>query len=147
MVLKSIPDIRMFWSNDERITNQWWNFEPFKRISTFPPVYKDIAFIVSKDKFIKDIEQTWKSWEIRLINNVDSFEVTSIARDISGWLIEEVKVVDIFENAKKFGEEKKSVCIRLVFRSLDRTLTNEEINIVYFKIRERLEKELWFELR
>ncbi|HBB04801.1 TPA: hypothetical protein DCZ39_08175 [Patescibacteria group bacterium] len=61
--------------------------------------------------------------------------------------MEEVRVIDIFENDKKFGNDKKSVCVRITFRSLERTLTNEEINIAYFKIREKLEKELNYELR
>jgi phenylalanyl-tRNA synthetase beta subunit len=62
-------------------------------------------------------------------------------------LIEEVKVIDIFENDKKFGVDQKSVCVRIAFRSLERTLTNEEINVAYFKIRDKLEKELNYQLR
>jgi phenylalanyl-tRNA synthetase alpha chain len=62
-------------------------------------------------------------------------------------LIEEVKVIDIFENDKKFWSDKKSVCMRITFRSLEKTLTNEEINIMYFKIRDKLEQELSYHLR
>lgn len=151
MALKKIPDIRILWSNDPRITKQWWNLEPYKEVSNFPPVYKDISFFTWCDKFIKDEEKSQKEWWIELTteSEADLFELSSIIRDLAldAWnLIEEVKLIDIFENSKKFGD-KKSVCIRITFRSLERTLTNEEINEVYFKIRERLESDLWYELR
>lgn len=147
MALKKIPDIRIFRSEDKRITSQWWHLGAYKEVSNFPPVYKDISFLTSKDKFIKDIAESEKSGEIELINEADSFDLAGIARDVSGWLIEEVKVIDIFENDAKFGPDKKSVCIRITFRSLERTLTNEEINIAYFNIRDKLERELGYELR
>ena len=147
MALKKVPDIRILWSDDERITSQWWNLNPYKEVSNFPPVYKDISFITSKDKFVKNEKEMEKSWKIELINEADSFDLAGIARDVSWWLIEEVRVIDIFENDKKFGEDKKSVCVRISFRSLERTLTNEEINVAYFKIRNKLEKELNYKLR
>lgn len=147
MALKKVPDIRIFWSEDKRITSQWWNLNPYKEVSVFPPVFKDISFLTSKDKFVKDEKEMAKSWKLELLNEADSFDIAGIARDVSWWLIEEVRVIDIFENDSKFGTDKKSVCIRITFRSLERTLTNDEINIAYFKIREKLEKELWYELR
>jgi phenylalanyl-tRNA synthetase alpha chain len=101
----------------------------------------------TKDRFIQDEAESKKSGKIELINEWDSFDIAGIAREIWDWLIEEVKVIDIFENDNKFWNNKKSVCIRITFRSLEKTLTNDEINITYFKIREKLEKELWYELR
>ena len=147
MALKKVSDIRILWSDDKRITSQRWNLNPYKEVSNFPPVYKDISFLTSKDKFVKDTKEMEKSWKIELINEADSFDLAGIARDVSGWLIEEVKVIDIFENDKKFGADQKSVCVRIAFRSLERTLTNEEINVAYFKIRDKLEKELNYQLR
>lgn len=147
MALKKIPDIRIFWSQDKRITSQRWNFAPYKEVSVFPPVYKDISFFVSKEKFIKDEEEMKKSGKIELVNESDSFEIAGIVRDVAEWLIESVWVIDIFENDKLFGPDAKSVCIRITFRSLERTLTNEEINKIYFEIRIKLEKELWYILR
>lgn len=151
MALKKIPDIRILWSSDKRITKQWWNLENYKEVSNFPPVYKDISFFTWLEKFVKDEEKSKKEWWIELTveSEADLFEISWIIRDISwdaGDLIEEVKLIDIFENHKKFWD-KKSVCIRITFRSLERTLTNEEINEVYFKIRNKLEGDLWYELR
>ena len=147
MALKHIPDIRIFRSNDPRITKQRGNLDPYKEVSVFPPVFKDISFLIDKTKFIKDEEEMKKSGKIELINEADSFEIAGIARDVSWGLIEEVRVIDIFENDSKFGPDKKSVCVRITFRSLERTLTNEEINVAYFQIREKMEGQLWFELR
>ena len=147
MALKKVPDIRIFWSDDKRITSQWGNLNPYKEVSNFPPVYKDISFLTTKDKFVKNIDEMEKSGKIELINEADSFDLAGIARDVSWWLIEQVRVIDIFENDNKFGPDKKSVCVRITFRSLERTLTNDEINVAYFQIRDKLEKELWYELR
>jgi phenylalanyl-tRNA synthetase beta subunit len=85
--------------------------------------------------------------ELTRETEIDSFEIAWIARDIWENLIEEVKIIDIYENESKFWKGKKSVTIRITFRSLERTLENEEINEMYLKIREKLEKELEYELR
>ena len=55
MSLKNIPDIRIFWSLDPRILKQWWNFDSYNSVSSLPPVYKDISFLVDKKLFEKDI--------------------------------------------------------------------------------------------
>lgn len=147
MILKQIPDIRIFWSKDPRIIKQWWNFDPYIEISQFPAVWKDISFLAPSDKFMKDEKEMQKSGEIEFIDESGIFEVSSIARDVSNWLIESVKVVDMFENEKKFWTGRKSISIRLTFRSLERTLTNEEINLLLFQIRDKLVTELNYELR
>ena len=147
MVLKQVPDIRIFWNMDPRIIKQWGNFEPYVEVSQFPSVWKDISFVAPSEKFTKDEEEMKKSGEIEFVDEAGIFEVSGIARDLSNGLIESVKVVDMFENKKKFGTDRKSVSIRLTFRSLERTLTNEEINVLYFQIRNKLASELGYELR
>ena len=147
MALKKIPDIRLFWSKDERVIKQWGNYEAYKEVSNLPPVYKDISFIVPKTKFVKDLKESEKSWDLELENEADLFDIAWIVRDVAWDLVEEVKIVDMFESVKKFWEDKKSVSIKITFRSLERTLTNEEINLMYFNIREKIEKELDYTLR
>ncbi len=147
MTLKQIPDIRLFWSTDERVIKQWWNFEAYKEISNFPPVYKDISILVPKEKFKKDESESKKSWDLELKNEADLFEIAWITRDIWWDLIEELKITDIYENDKKFWNDKKSVSLKITFRSLERTLTNEEINKMYFQIRGKIQNELNYNLR
>jgi phenylalanyl-tRNA synthetase alpha chain len=63
-------------------------------------------------------------------------------RDFADNLIEEVKLVDEFESAEKFGAEKKSYTFRIIYRSPERTLTNEEINKIQEEIREKTAQDL-----
>ncbi len=147
MLLKDIPDIRIFWSEDERVLKQWGDFEPYNIVSSLPPVYKDISFIVDKNLFIKDKVESQKKWEIEIINEADSFEIAWLVRDIAGWLVEEVRVTDIYENDSQFWSDKKSVTVKIVFRSLEKSLTHDEINILYFQIRDKIIEDLWYKLR
>jgi len=147
--LKQVPDIRLFWSEDPRVTSQWWDLQPFKEVSNFPPVNKDISLLVPKNNFELDLEDQEKTWEIELTKNTEAnfFAITWVIRDTCDDLIEEVKIIDTYENNKKFWENMKSITIRIVFRSLERTLTDKEINIHYFNIRKKIENQLLYELR
>jgi len=155
MALKNIPDIRLFWSEDDRVKKQWWNFEPFKEVSNFPPVYKDISFLVPIEKFQKDENESKKSGEFELKNEADLFDIAWIVRDVAWDLVEEVKIVDIFDwkinkkwvEKRLFSEGKQSISIRITFRSLERTLTDDEINELYFQIRKKIESDLDYKLR
>ncbi len=123
MVKFEIPDIRIFWSNNERITSQFKDINSkFTEVSKFPATIRDISFIIDKD-----------------ININNYYE---IVRDYADNLIEEVKLLDEYENDEKFGKNKKSYTFRIVYRSSERTLTNEEINEIQAKIRAKTEKEL-----
>jgi phenylalanyl-tRNA synthetase alpha chain len=123
MIKMEIPDIRIIWSTDERITSQFKNIDSkFKEVSKFPATTRDISFIINKD-----------------ISLNNYFE---IVRDYAENLIEEVKLLDEYENEEKFGADKKSYTFRIVYRSSERTLTNEEINEIQTKIRTKTEKEL-----
>ena len=117
MVKMNIPDIRVFWSEDPRITSQFKDINSkFKEVSRYPETTRDISFIIDKS-----------------VNLNNYFE---IVRDCAGNanLIEEVKLVDEFENEKKFGADKKSYTFRITYRSHERTLTNEEVNKIQDKI-------------
>lgn len=123
MIKMEIPDIRILWSNDERITSQFKDINSkFKEVSKFPATIRDISFIINRDVSLNNYYE--------------------IVRDYAGNLIEEVKLLDEYENEEKFGKDKKSYTFRIVYRSSERTLTNEEINEIQAKIRTRTEKEL-----
>ncbi|MCK9379195.1 MAG: hypothetical protein M0P97_03590 [Candidatus Moranbacteria bacterium] len=123
MIKMGIPDIRILWSNNERITSQFKDINSkFTEVSKFPATTRDISFIIDKD-----------------ININNYYE---IVRDYADNLIEEVKLLDEYENDEKFGKNKKSYTFRIVYRSSERTLTNEEINEIQAKIRAKTEKEL-----
>ena len=69
------------------------------------------------------------------------------SRDFDENLIEEVKLIDQFEDDAKFGADKKSYTFRIIYRSPERTLTNEEINKIQEEIREKTKTDLSVVLR
>jgi len=122
MIKMGIPDIRVLWSDDSRITSQFKDINSkYKEVSKYPETSRDISFIIDKS-----------------INLNNYYE---IVRDFDDNLIQEVKLIDEYEDKKKFGD-KKSYTFRIVYQSLDRTLTNEEINDIQEKIREKTKKDL-----
>ncbi len=128
MIKMGIPDIRVLWSNDPRITNQFTGIDSkFKEVSKYPPVSRDISFIIDKS-----------------INLNDYYE---IVRDHAKDIIEEVELIDEYEDTEKFGEDKKSYTFRIIYRSLERTLTNDEVNDIQNDIREKTQKDLGAILR
>lgn len=116
MIKMEIPDIRLLWSQDPRIVKQWWNLEnKYQEVSKYPSTYRDISFIISKD--------------ISLNNYYE------IIQDIAGNLVEEVQLLDKYENDQKFGPDKISYTFRIIYRSHERTLLNEEVNELQNDIR------------
>jgi phenylalanyl-tRNA synthetase alpha chain len=123
MIKMGIPDIRILWSQDPRITSQFKDINSkFKEVSKYPESSRDISFVIDKN-----------------INLNNYFE---IVRDFAENLIEEVKLLDSYENEEKFGKDKKSYTFRIVYRSPERTLVNEEINKIQEQIREKTKQEL-----
>lgn len=112
-----LTDIRLLWSDDPRVKNQLKLGTKYKEVSKFPPVTRDISFIVP-NTFIPN----------------DYFD---LIRDIGGELIEQVELLDKYENAEKFGEGKLSYTFRITYRSLERTLTNEEVNKLHAEVEKR----------
>ncbi len=110
-----LPDIRLLWSADSRVVSQLKLGQSYKEVSKYPAAVRDISFIV-RDDFVPN-------------NYFD------LIREVVGEdLIEEVKLLDSYSDAKKFGEHKISYTYRLVYRSHDRTLTNEEIDALHKKL-------------
>jgi len=128
MVKMEIPDIRILWSCDPRITSQFKDINSkYKEVSKYPPISRDISFIIDK--------------------NINLNIYYEIVRDFAENLIEEVRFLDSYEDEEKFGKDKKSYTFRIIYRSPERTLTNEEINKIQEKIRERTKQELNATLR
>jgi phenylalanyl-tRNA synthetase alpha chain len=110
-----LPDIRLLWSDDPRVKSQMKMGQKFVEVSKYPPIVRDISFVVDKDSFVPN----------------DYFD---FVREEAPGLIEEVSLIDKYENKEKFGENKTSYAYRIIYRSLDRTLTNEEVDTVHKNI-------------
>jgi len=109
-----LPDIRLLWSEDERVKKQLKLGRKFVEVSKYPPIVRDISFIVNND-FIP--------------NNYFDF-----VRETAPGLVEQVELLDKYENEAKFGAGKISYAFRITYRSLERTLTSEEIDGIHKKI-------------
>lgn len=122
MVLFGIPDIRLFWSDDQRFISQFEQGKlqtTYKPFSIYPSIEKHVSFWVEdKDAFHEN-------------------DFCQVARDVGGDLIEQTSIIDTFE---KNG--KKSVCFNVVFRSLHRTLTHTEVNEMYHRLRDEVAQKL-----
>ena len=67
-----------------------------------------------------------------------------MARSIGGELIERVENIDTFTNPKT---GKTSNCYRITYRSMDRSLTDVEINALQDSLRDEAASALSVELR
>jgi len=116
MIGLELPDIRLLWSDDERVKKQLTLGTKFVEVSKYPPIVRDISFIVP-NIFIPN----------------DYFD---LVRDVVGDMIEEMTLLDTYKNDAKFGEGNVSYAFRITYRSLNRTLTNEEIDTLHKKLEE-----------
>ena len=57
-------------------------------------------------------------------------------------LIKEISIFDVYENAETYGEDKKSIAVNIVLKPSDKTLTDEEINIISDKIIQNIKTNL-----
>ncbi len=123
----NLPDIRLLWSKDPRVTKQLKLGNKFVEVSKYPPITRDISFIVDKS-FIPN----------------DYFD---LIRDIGGDLVEEVQLLDKYENAEKFGADKISYTYRVVYRSPERTLKTDEVDPLQNKLYEETKVQYKAQLR
>lgn len=65
-------------------------------------------------------------------------QIEHVARQSAGPLLESLRLADVFEDAAKLGEGKRSLTLRFTLRAPDRTLTGEEIEATLRGTREAL---------
>ncbi|XP_013075159.2 phenylalanine--tRNA ligase, mitochondrial-like [Biomphalaria glabrata] len=129
MKLYSIPDIRLFWSTDTGFLGQFEGKKfneniTYKSVSKYPQCVNDISFWIP--------------------DNYSSNDFYDIVRSIGGDLVEQVKLVDEFQHPKK---KRFSHCYRIVYRHMEKTLTQEEVNQVHQQIELLAASQLGVEIR
>ncbi|WP_395091635.1 phenylalanine--tRNA ligase subunit beta [Armatimonas sp.] len=65
-------------------------------------------------------------------------QIEQVVRESAGPLLESLRLADVFEDASKLGEGKRSLTLRFTLRAPDRTLTGEEIDATLANIRKAL---------
>jgi phenylalanyl-tRNA synthetase alpha chain len=127
IISMDLPDIRLLWSQDERIKNQLKLGQKYKEVSKYPPITRDISFVVGKD-FAPN-------------NYFD------LIRDLGGDLVEQVELIDKYEDSKKFGPDKISYTYRIVYRSMERTLKSGEVDEIQDEVYKQTAEQFNAELR
>ncbi len=118
IISMELPDIRLLWSEDERVKSQLKLGQKYKEVSKYPPIKRDISFVVDQS-FVPN----------------DYFDL--IRETVGENMIEEVSLLDKYENEEKFGKGKISYAFRVVYRSLEKTLTNGEVDALHKKLEEK----------
>ena len=122
-----LPDIRLLWSKDPRVVKQMHLGQKYEEVSKYPPIVRDISFIVDKS-FVPN-------------NYFD------LIRDIGGDLVEEVELLDKYENSEKFGADKISYTYRITYRSTERTLESSEVDPLQDQVYKQTAEQFSAELR
>ncbi|KAL8916599.1 MAG: hypothetical protein Q9208_008412 [Pyrenodesmia sp. 3 TL-2023] len=141
MLLFSIPDIRLFWSKDKRFLSQFSDTKSINRFKSFskhPECYKDVSFWLRSSS---------NSAGGGLKSNSQDFhenDVMEVVREVGGDLVENVRLFDEFQHPTS---GRKSLCYRINYRSLERTLKNKEANDLHARVKEDLVKKLGVEIR
>lgn len=176
MVLFSIPDIRLFWTTDQRFHSQFsqdqiTTFVPYSR---YPECYKDMSFWLPVGSVgVAGSEGETKTGsgsaaagvsaaggKGRVFHENDYFE---IVREVAGDLVETVSLVRfslslslslaITDSPPQIDEfthpktNRQSRCYRLNYRHMDRSLSNEEVNVLQQEVQKRVVEEMGIEMR
>ena len=91
----------------------------YREISKYPGISKDMAFILDDNITSEDVMKTIKKAGGKLVNNI--------------------KVFDLYKD-KSLGENKKSLAFNLYFEDPNKTLTMEEVTVIFDKIIMEVEK-------
>lgn len=95
-------------------------------VSPYPPVYEDLAFVLSE--------------------NVPAAEVEALIRQTGGKLLTEVRLFDVYRG-ENIGAGNKSLAYALTYQDAERTLKDDEVAKVRSRIIRRVEQTLNAKLR
>ncbi len=157
-VVTGIPDIRLFWTSDSRFHSQFSadklrkggvKFQPY---SSLPACYKDISYWLPAGRgasgtggvptprgLVTEARALLHCFAVADFHEHDFF---CVVRDVAGDLVEKVQLIDSFQKGTR-----TSHCYRVMYRSMDRSLTNEEVDVLQNRVRQEVVDKLGVELR
>jgi phenylalanyl-tRNA synthetase alpha chain len=139
MLLFGIPDIRLFWSHDQRFLSQFDAGKPIRRFQPFskhPAAPRDVAFwLPASGPVIASTASSTTSAPSPAGGQLTAApagqkpifhenDLMEIVRDVAGDNVEDVVLIDSFKSPKT---GKQSLCYRITYRSLEKTLTGKEV--------------------
>lgn len=119
-------DIAMAEIDLEKLTALVEGEKEYRPLPKYPSVIRDLSFIVDAEARVGDIQN--------VLENVSQ-------------LVEDVDLIDWFQDEQKLGTDKKSLTFRLVFQSKDRTLTDAKVGKEMEKIISSLNRAFDVEIR
>lgn len=130
MKLFSIPDIRLFWSRDSGFLHQFEGKDfteniQYKAVSKYPQCTNDLAFWIPDDGYSEN-------------------DFYDLVRTVAGDLVEQITLIDEFTHPKK---KRTSHCYRIVYRHMEKTLTQTEVNEIHQQIEQMSTQNLGVEVR
>jgi len=105
------------------------HYQPF---SLFPAALRDIALVVDENLHASEVQKALAKIARTAVGNV--------------FTLESVEVFDVYRG-KGLADGKKSLAFSLVFRSSERTLNDDEVNVVFQKILEEIAKSTPYQIR
>ncbi len=123
--LKITDDLAVFEIDLEKLSKLKIEVKTFEKISSYPPILRDLAFIVSKNIIFEELYQIIKNFH-PLIYSVEPF--------------------DVFES-EKLGKDVRNIAFHLIFQSPERTLKSEEVEKIISDLVKTLEQKFGAKLR
>ena len=96
----------------------------FKESSKYPEIVKDLAFVIDK--------------------NIESEVIKSQIKKSGGRLLDSIDIFDLYENIE---EGKKSIAVGVTFQPMEKTYTDQDIEILMNKVIQDVKKKCNAELR
>ncbi|MBQ3021490.1 MAG: phenylalanine--tRNA ligase subunit beta [Bacilli bacterium] len=109
----SKKDIFVFEINLDKLLNLYPTKMTYKDIPKYPSIVKDVAFIIDKD--------------------ITNEEIVKVIKKNGGKLLVDVLVFDIY-TGDKIDKNKKSLAYNLTFRDNNKTLTEDEVMVIFNNI-------------
>ena len=94
----------------------------FSEISRFPAVRRDLALVMDQAVPFSDI--------------------VALANKTAKKILKDVNLFDVFEDAAKLGEGKKSYAVSFVFEDAEKTLQEKEIDALTQRLQQAFETKL-----
>jgi len=122
MLVKGIPDIRLLRVADERVAGQMLDFEPYRPVSSMPPIRRDLSVAVDEDDLAEDLGDRVREAlgddaelveEIAVLSSTPADELPAAAAERLG-----------------IAPGQVNLLVRVTLRSLERSLEDAEANLL-----------------
>lgn len=126
MLIKEVPDIRLLRSADPRVAGQMLSLDRYSPVSAMPPVTRDLSVAVAAGDLAEDLGDRVRD---ALADDAACVESVSI---LARTACADLPTAALARLGADPGQD--NLLVRVVLRSLDRTLTDEEANLLRDRI-------------